>query len=63
MIIKVMCKECCGAFQTNIPKEAMDDYQNGMPVDIAFYHVSENAKNLVVDKLCPTCFSEQSNDE
>jgi hypothetical protein len=58
MIIKVTCVECVKPYQTSIPDESWKQYQDGIPVEIAFHNVSENATNLVVNKMCPTCQKE-----
>lgn len=55
MIISVTCIECVKKYSTNIPQEAWNQYQDGIPEDIAFHEVSENARVLVTEKLCPTC--------
>jgi len=57
MIVKVTCKECVQSFQTSVSQESLNQYHDGIPPEIAFYEYSENARNLIVDKVCPTCWA------
>lgn len=57
MIVTVTCVECVKKYSTRVSQESLDQYQDGIPAEIAFYEFSENARNLVVDKMCPTCWA------
>lgn len=56
MIIAVTCAECFTRKFADIPQEKWDQYQDGVPREIAFHDVSINAARLVVDKICPVCW-------
>lgn len=58
MLIQLTCVRCVKSFRTSIPQESWDQYQDGTPPEIAFHGVSDNARNLIVDKMCPTCWAE-----
>jgi hypothetical protein len=57
VIVAVTCTECVKKYTTNVPKKAMERYQDGTPPELAFALLSANARNLIVDKMCPTCWA------
>lgn len=57
MIVAVTCVECVKKYSTNVPQEAMERYQDGDPPELAFALISTNARNLIVDKMCPNCWA------
>ena len=59
MIVSVTCVECVKKFSTNVSQESLNQYQDGIPPEIAFYEYSENARNLIVDKMCPECWGNE----
>ena len=60
MIVTVTCVECVKLYSTHVSQESVNQYQGGIPAEIAFYEYSENARNLIVDKMCPSCVAELS---
>lgn len=60
MIVTVTCIECVKKHSTTVSQESLNQYHDGIPAEIAFYSISENARNLIVDKMCPTCWKEHN---
>lgn len=60
MIVTVTCVECVKLYSTNVSRETLEQYHDGIPVEIAFHGVSDNARNLIVDKMCPSCVAQLS---
>ena len=59
MIVAVTCVGCVKKFSTNVPQKKLNQYQDGTPPEIAFADLSVNARNLIVDKMCPECWGNE----